>query len=396
MTKLKEIILQLYEVYCREFKLVANDAGMIIFFAFLPLGYPIIYSLIYNPELVRDVPFVVVDHDRTPLSRELVRELDATQDAALAGYAANIDEARHAMDNRDCFGILEIPEGFERNIGRNESAEAVMFCDMSLMLRYRSLLVAATNVSQNMGSQITSRRIDTLAPLASTIDVGDPLSVNNISLGNIESGFDSFIMPGVVILILHQCIILACGMAGGAKHEDRRLFGYNTRNSVPSTAISMLGQMLCYITIMILPAIFLVHYVPLIFSFPMAGTKLDVFLFLVPLVLASMALGFLLQVAVRERENIFIIWVATSIVFLFLSGLTWPRYAMPEFWKALSAAIPATWGVEGFIRINTNGATLAQVHECYLNLWLLTAIYMTLAYFAQRHIRLFKPKLLRE
>ena len=43
------------------------------------------------------------------------------------------------------------------------------------------------------------------------------MPIDNISMGNIENGFDSFIMPGVLILILHQCIVLAAGMAGGAK-----------------------------------------------------------------------------------------------------------------------------------------------------------------------------------
>ncbi len=45
----------MFAVYCREFKMVTHDVGIILFFMFLPLAYPIIYSLIYNPELVKDV-----------------------------------------------------------------------------------------------------------------------------------------------------------------------------------------------------------------------------------------------------------------------------------------------------------------------------------------------------
>lgn len=51
----------MFAVYCREFKMVTHDVGIILFFMFLPLAYPIIYSLIYNPELVKDVSMVVVD-----------------------------------------------------------------------------------------------------------------------------------------------------------------------------------------------------------------------------------------------------------------------------------------------------------------------------------------------
>ena len=382
MSRLK----QLFKVYCHEFRLVIHDPGIIIFFLFLPLAYPVIYSLIYNPELVRDVAVVVVDNDRSDISRELVRNFDATQEAWVKGYAAELGEARRAMNNHDCYAILEIPEGFGKKIKNNEQGEAVLYCEMSLLLRYRSLLVASTNVAQAMGAEILSQKIDLIAPLAETVIDGDLMPIKNITMGNIEGGFDSFIMPGVLILILHQCIILASGMAGGAKRERPELIGYNSFNEQPSVLMTMFGQMLCYITILMVPIIYLVHYVPLMFSFPMAGDLFEILMFLLPMVLACVGLGWCFQGIVWERESVFVLWVVTSVVFLFLSGLTWPRYAMPGFWKAISDIIPATWGLEGFIKMNTNGATLAQVSKCYINLWILAGAYMVGAYCVQRWV----------
>lgn len=377
-------IRELFEVYCREFKVVMHDGGIILFFAFLPLVYPVIYSLIYNPEVVRDVRMVVVDHDRTSRSREMVRRIDACQEAWVAGYAADLDEARQAMNSHDCYAILEIPSGFGRRIGRGETANAVMYCEMSLLLRYRGFLVAATSVAQDMGAEIQEEKINELVPLAATLESGDLLPIENVSLGDIKNGFDSFIMPGVVILILHQCIILACGMAGGAKRERAGEIGYNPVNMQRSVILTMLGQMLCYITILLLPTIFLVHYIPLIFSFPMEGNLWEILLFLLPMTIACLGIGFCFQGIVSERESVFVLWVVTSVVFLFLSGLTWPRYAMPEFWGWLGDAIPGTWGVEGFIKMNTNGSSLAQVRGPYIRLWILAGVYMALAYVVQR------------
>lgn len=385
-TKRQNIFRQFFDVYCREFKLVIHDLGLILFFLFLPIAYPVIYSLIYNPELVRDVKVVVVDHDRSALSRELVRNLDATQEAWVIGYAADLHEARRGMDDHKYYAILEIPEGFGRSVGRGGQGEAALFCESSLLLRYRSLLVASTNVAQEMGAKILTEKIDGIAPLATTIASGDLLPIENHSMGNIEGGFDSFIMPGVLILILHQSIILAAGMAGGAKRERPSLTGYDGVNEAPSTAMTMLGQMCCYATILIIPVIYLVHYVPLMFAFPMEGDFLQIIAFLIPMCIAAMALGFCLQGIVWERESVFVLWVVTSVVFLFLSGLTWPRYAMSPFWHFVSDCVPATWGVEGFIRMNTNGATLAQVRGDYLHLWLLAGIYLVAAYCIQRWV----------
>lgn len=374
----------MWRVYCDEFKLVMHDGGIILFFTFLPLVYPIVYSLIYNPEVVRDVSMVVVDSDATPLSREFVRRVNACPEAHVIGYAANLEEARRAMNEHKAYGILEIPEGFQRNVGRQEVAEGVLYTDMSLMLRYRAFLVAVTNVMQSMGGEITVQRINNVNGLVTTIATGDPMPIHNISMGNISGGFDSFIMPGVIVLILQQCIILATGMAGGARHERMSSIGYDPLIVSSSTSMTMLGQILCYITILILPIIFLLHFVPLIFRFPMEGNFIQIYAFLLPFILSSMGVGFLFQNVVREREAVFVLWVVTSIIFLFLSGLTWPLYAMPKFWSWVSDIIPATWALEGYTKMNANGSTLAQVSDCYINLWILSIIYLGLAYCIRR------------
>ena len=381
---IKEYIIGIFRVFCREFKLVLHDPGILLFITFLPLAYPVIYSLIYNPELVKDVPMVVVDSDRTPLSRELVRQLGACDQVWIRGYAANLPEARRAMDGHDCFAILESPEGFERNVGRVETANAVMYADMTLLLRYRGFLVAATNVMQGLGAELMTKDINRIAPLAETLATGDLLPIHNVSMGNIRNGFDSFIMPGVLILILHQCIVLAIGMAGGARREKGKLIGYDPHNNSRFVTATMIGTMLCYITLLILPTIFLIHYVPLMFRFPMEGNVIAELAYLLPMVLGCFGIGFVFQAFVTERESVFVSWVVTSLIFLLLSGLIWPRYDMPGFWKACSDICPAAWGVEGFVKMNANGSTIGQLSHDYLMLWILAIGWLAAGYCAQR------------
>ncbi len=376
----------MFEVYCREFKLVMHDVGIILFFMFLPLAYPIIYSLIYNPELVKNVDMVVVDQDRTPLSRELVRKMDACDQAHVIGYATDLNEARHAVNSHKAYAILEIPEGFERNNGRGEVSNAVMYCEMSLLLRYRGFLVAATNVMEDFSSELMTARIDEIAPLAETIVTGDLLPVHNVSMGNIRNGFDSFIMPGVLILILHQCIVLAVGMAGGAQRESMRLTGYCSDNLAPSILPTMIAQTLCYLTILIIPIIFMLHYVPLIFRFPMAGDTVEIFAFILPMVIGAFGVGFAFQSVVTERESVFVLWVATSLILLFLSGLIWPLYDMWPAWRWLASICPSTWGVEGFVKMNANGASLSQVSGPYINMWILAVVWWILGYCSRRWV----------
>lgn len=384
MKKIKEILRAFYRSCIHEFTVAIHDPGIVLFFLFLPLAYPVIYSLIYNPEVVRNVPMVVIDNDRSAESRKLVRMLDATEEVWVRGYAADLPEARRAMDSKQCFSILEIPEGYGRDIGREETANAVLYSDMTLLLRYRGTLVAATDMMQEIGNELLVEKIDEFVPLASTVVSGDLLPIENISMGNTKNGFDTFVMPGVIVLILHQCIVLAIGMSGGAKRESLKLAGYNPVALSRSTLVAMLAQCLCYMTLLILPVIYMFHYVPLMFGFPMAGNFFQEMMLLLPMCLACCAIGFVFQAFVTERESVFVTWVITSLLFLLLSGLIWPRYDMYGFWKALSAVCPSTWGVEGFVKMETNGARLYQVVTEYRNLWILAAGWWVVAWVCQR------------
>lgn len=372
--------------FAAQLRIVAHDQGLILFVVVLPLAYPIIYSLIYNPELVREVKTVVVDHDRTSRSRELIRRMNATQDVDVIGYAPDLPEARKAVNSHKAYAIIEIPEGFQRKTVNGEGSEMVIYYEMSLMLRYRSVLMAATNVAMDMGADLRNESINLIAPLAETVVTGEGYGIDSIFLGDPTSGFDSFIMPGVLILILQQYLILAVGMAGGAKHEYPLELGYNPLAGRPHSLARLLGEMTSFFVIALAAIVWLLYYVPLIFKFPQTGDVFQEILFITPMVFGSICLGFMLQSVIFQRESIFVAWVATSIVFLFLSGLTWPRFAMSPFWKGVSDLVPATWGVQGFIRMNGNGSTLTQVAAEYRNLWILAGGYFVIAYVLQRWV----------
>lgn len=377
MKKAIDTIREISNIFGQEIVEIFRDKGVLIFLFLLPLAYPLVYSLIYNPELVRDVSIVVVDNDRSAKSRELVRKFDATQEAKVKGYASNMEEAKRAMYGHECYGILYIPEEFERKIARMEQSPAIVYSDVSLMLRYKALLVASTNVSEQMGIDIRNEQSN-MRGGENSFGGGDLLPSSSIVMGNIEGGFDSFVMPGVLVLILHQCIILAVGMRGGAINEARRR-GRLARVSVKRLIEGIIGRSLSYLMMVIVSSIYLLYFVPLMFSFPMSGNLIGELLYLLPMSISCIFIGISMQGVVKERESVFLIWVMTSMLFIFLSGLTWPRYAMPELWQIVGSLVPATWGIDGFVLMNSNGSTISQVSDMYVNLWLLSALYFVIA-----------------
>ncbi|MDE5804726.1 MAG: ABC transporter permease, partial [Paramuribaculum sp.] len=99
----------LFRVWRREFRLILSDEGVLIFFLGLTIGYPLIYTIIYNPETVREIPIVVVDQSRTARSRDLTRMIDATPAMQVYDYAPTVGDARRIHNEHKAYGILLIP-----------------------------------------------------------------------------------------------------------------------------------------------------------------------------------------------------------------------------------------------------------------------------------------------
>ena len=81
------------------------------------------------------------------------------------------------------------------------------------------------------------------------------------------------------------------------------------------------------------------------------------------------------SIAIRNRETCMLLFVFTSVPLLFLSGISWPGAAMPAFWKYFSYIFPSTFGINGYVRINSMGATLNEVSFEYQALWIQTGFY---------------------
>lgn len=383
----------LFRVWRREFRLVFSDAGVMIFFFGLPTLYPLVYTLIYNPEVIRNLPIAVIDHSRTAESRRLARMIDATDGLEVWQYVPDKPAAKRLMDSKEVFGVLEIPADYAKRLGRGEQANVTYFADMSLLLRYRTAAFALTNVQLELGSQLRAEAVDAAGLLVPGGLTGQSIQADSIMLGDPTQGFASFIMPGVLVLILQQSLILGATMLAGGGYERRRRNGGIDPLAVnASTSATLLGKTLCYLVFYVPLALYALHLVPLMFSLPHVGNVWHYLVFILPMLLASSMLAMCIAVFVRERESSMLVVVFTSVVFLFMSGLTWPRYAMSSFWQLMSDFVPATWGVEGFIRMNSNGASIAQESHPYLMLWGLFLLYFVVAWILCRVAGLYSSR----
>ena len=373
--RVKQGVNDLFYIWKQEFRNTFRDQGMLIFFVLVPLVYPLIYSFIYTNETLRDVPAVVVDNSRTALSRDYLRRVDATPEVSIVSHCADMEEAKLALRERKAYGIIYLPASFSDDIAQGRQTQVSLYCDMSGLLYYKSMLLANTEVSLDMNAEIKIARAGNTTERQDEL-TAYPIVYQDVALYNPTNGFAAFLIPAVLMLIIQQTLLLGIGLSAGTAREHNRF-----RDLVPvqrhynGTLRIVLGKGLSYLMLYALVAVYILIVVPRLFRLNQIALPGEPTLFCLPYLLACIFFSMTASIAIRNRETCMLLFVFTSVPLLFLSGISWPGSAIPPFWKGFSYLFPSTFGINGYVRINSMGATLNEVAFEYRALWLQTGIY---------------------
>lgn len=379
------LIVSICYIWWVEMKNTIKDEGVLIFFIIVPLLYPLLYSWIYNNEVVRDVPVVVVDQSHTATSREFIRMFDASPDVKVAYYCNSIPEAKSVVGHQKANGILYFPEDFERTINRGEQAHVSIYCDMSLMLAYKAIYQTSLYVSLNIGKERQKEMIGTVTVRDEELRT-QPLEVAEEPIFNVTGGYGNAVLPGVLILILQQTLLLGIGLAAGTARENNRYQDLVPISKHHNGILKIvLGKSFCYFMIYCVISAYITLAVPYIFNFTMLAAPADLIRLLLPYLLSVIFFGMTLSCLVRHRENVMLLVVFTSVPFLFLTGVSWPQSSIPGVWEGIAWLIPSTFGVRGFLRLSSMGGTFADIHTEVLALWLQAIVYFSITCLVYRY-----------
>ena len=366
-------------IWREELKQVFRDEGVLIFCVIVPLVYPLLYSWIYNNEVVREVPVVVVDESHSQLSRQFIRMCDASPDVKVFSYAEDLDEAKMLVSRQVVKGVYLIPADFATNINRGQQGVVSVYCDMALILTYKAIYQTAVGVTQAMGTEIQKKLLGNYTAREDLIATS-PLAFEDVPVFNPSGGYGSSILPGVLMLILQQTLVLGIGLAAGTARERNRYSDlvpiHRCYNGIYRIVC---GKAMCYLMIYIVMAAYLTMIVPRMFSFPALIHWQDFVALLIPYLLACIFFGMTVSCLVRYRENVMLLMVFISVPLLFMSGISWPQSNIPGYWQGVSWLFPSTFGVRAFVRMNTMGGVLGDVVPEIRCLWIQAAAYFGFA-----------------
>lgn len=407
------ILNNILSVSRREFRVICSRYSILLVLSGGIFVYGLLYNYMYAPNVVRNAPVAVVDMSRTPLSRSYARLLDATPQAQVVTNNADLPAAKELMKQDDVVGIVYIPGDFDARVGRGEEAIYILYSTTTAFLYYASMQEASAGAMLAVNDDVRPEQVvflpqEDIQPIVqtSTIDVA------GTALYNYTDGYGTYLIPSVLMVVIFQTLIFVISMLSGKEREEARDHPLRKDGAVPGyrffvslgksrrkdggkrkgndlsmslMASVVLGKTFTYLVFYAMFSVFLLGLLPLIFQLPHLARPWQIVALMIPYILATSFFGLACSVFFSDSDAPLLLAAFFSVGLIFLSGVSYPLELMPWYWQWTHYVIPAAPGTLAFVKINSMGATMAQISQQYILLWVQCVGYFVLACWAYRY-----------
>ncbi len=338
------------------------------------LFYSVLYPLPYLNEVPTEQKLVVIDQDHSSLSRRLIRHADASPKISVSGLVSSIDEAQTWIESGRANGLLMIPSGFRKDLLLGRGATLSYGGDANYFLIYSAVVEGLVSVGLDAGKYVQLVGLLAHGESAKAADRSlNAVKLNSVPAFNPGLGYTSYVVPGVLLLVLHQTLLIGTGILGAGQWQAQ---GYWRK---VSPLMLICGRISVFFLIYTLFTSLYVGHCYYWYGVSVQATLGQVALFLLPFLLSTAVTGIAFSCLFTRRDLPTQVLLLISMPILFVSGFVWPLELIPDPLIWISTFIPAVPAIIGMLQLNQMGASWASIMPLWLQMWGLFVLFFMLA-----------------
>ncbi|VAW29723.1 hypothetical protein MNBD_BACTEROID07-1342, partial [hydrothermal vent metagenome] len=207
-----------------EMKTVISDHSVLLTVIAAPLLYVFLMGSIYWNKEVKQIPFAVVDLDKTPTSQKLTRLLSADPTIRIENRPSTYQEGVNEMYALKIQGFLLFPKGFEKHLLKGEGSDVKLYLNTTRFLPSNDLNRAVNTVFQTVDAGI---RLHYYATKGLNKKYGmqliNPVMADVRPIYNSTNNYGDYLLPGLLFLILQQTLLIGLGESFVRRRERGEL-----------------------------------------------------------------------------------------------------------------------------------------------------------------------------
>jgi ABC-2 type transport system permease protein len=337
-----------------EVKVLVQGKTNIIVLFILPLLLVLILGVELSGEVLREIPIVVVDHDGSAFSMDLIQKFDSDETFSVEYRTDSDEELEKLIRNSKARAGIIIPEGFYDDIAGLESPSVAMIYDGSNMSVTSAAKAKATEILLTYKAGVTSQQLMGRLGMSyeDSIEIAQGFIFRSKALYNPGKSFQDFLTPMLVAGIIQIAIALCASTS--VRHE---LLDRDKKKRLGYVSGKVLFYTICGTFMYILSTALLATVI----GIPFRGNMADVIIMSLGLSFAVSSFCILISAVIRKRM---VALVGAGLMIIpnsMMAGTTWPLISMPSGYHAFASYIPFIHFVDNYRNIFLKGAVLGDM-----------------------------------
>lgn len=366
------------KVFLREIKILLSDRNLIVIALIAPIFYSIFYGTLYINKGEENVAVVIYDEDRTELSSELKEMFASNRMIKIEKIANSFTEARSEIESLNSNAIIYIPKNFENDIKIKKGSKIKIYLNTTKFLVSNDLNKAINEITQYFNKTIKENYFFEKGLSTKQTEIAiEPIKVDIRSLYNTTETYGDFLIPAIMILILHQALLIALSESYAKERENKTFMNLLNESEFNYTSI-ILGKSFIYFILFLAYSFFffIVNYY--LFKINIIGNWFLIFVFLVVFLFSVISLASFVGSFFKRKIIALQVLAFSSYPFFLITGYSWPKFALPLPLKLIAELIPLTPFINAFTRITQMGADFTHTKYELIQLLLLALVYLIL------------------
>jgi ABC-2 type transport system permease protein len=331
-----------------------------------PILQCLIYGYVATYDLT-DVPYAVLDQDRSAASRQLLAGLDGSGVFRRVADLQRAADVTTWIDRRQALLVIQIDQEFERNLMAGQPAEVQVIADG------RNSNTAGTALGY-VGAVVETFNADWCAAHGLP---GPPIRVTTRSWFNPNLETRWHMIPALIgTLTLMQTLLLTAMSV--AREREQGTFDQLLVTPFRPAEI-MAGKALPAVLVGAVQATNILLVAQLWFHIPFAGSLVTLYAGLLLFLLAAVGIGLLLSSIAATMQQAMLYGFLIIMPFALLSGLTTPISTMPPALQYLTLINPLRYAIEIAQRVYLEGAGFRRLLPQLWPLALIAAVTLSTA-----------------
>ncbi len=374
------------KIFYREIRYIIKDRNLITILLIGPIFYAFFYGSIYINKSESNVNIIVVDNDNSYLSNKLIRNFEAHQLIQVKKITNNFFKAKNDLNELNEFGILYIPKNFEGNLKSGKGITLKLFLNSTRFLISNDINKSINEVVSNFNSNIRLNYFRKQGfNYEQSFEMIEPIHADIRNLYNITESYGDFLIPAVLILIIHQTLFIGLSESFAKEREFSTL---NILQKLSNNSINkiIIGKSLFYLLLYSSYSLFFFGLVLNLFKVEFHGYLLSFLITTFFAIISTIFFSIFIS-SFFPRKILAIQFLSlTSYPIFLISGFSWPQDSLPFFLRIFSWLIPFTPYSNAFTKIYLMGASIENVYLILIHLILITILYYTLSYLRINHL----------